>query len=179
MAQEPSTRNELFILQKELSKSILTLDIVKLMEKLCELLNQDLTSELLNATKFTKLLDYFVKSYINSKNDYLAELAELVKIASMKLKSIRIDNGLHGYEQGSDRVRDPKLREKIRNRVEEILCSNGFGVKEAESLALLIENKIRVRDPNMGKKYINQTKKMIKDIKALDKLSYMLLERSN
>ena len=75
-----------------------------------------------------------------------------------------------------DKVRNPELRERVCKRVISILSANGFESKESESLAISIENNIRKRDPTMKDQYIKFIRKMIKDIKALDKSSYLLSE---
>jgi hypothetical protein len=75
-----------------------------------------------------------------------------------------------------DKVRNPELRERVCKRVISILNANGFESKESESLAISIENNIRKRDPTMKDQYIKFIRKMIKDIKALDKSSYLLSE---
>lgn len=174
--KKPSSRTSLLNIQKELSKHIFRLNIDKIAENLTELLDMEITPELINSTKLTKVLNYFVKSYSHDDDYHLVELAELAKGIYFKLKNISICSSLRDCEDHSDRIRNPELREKVCKRVISILSANGFEVNESESMAISIENNIRKRDPTMEKQYIKFIKKMIKDIKDLDKISYLRSE---
>ena len=53
---------------KDLSYSILEFNSIRILEILCELVDFDITADLLSSTKLMKILNYFLKSYTKYKN---------------------------------------------------------------------------------------------------------------
>ena len=149
-----------------------------LIEILIELLTKEITPELLNCTKLTKILRYFIKSYSKSDDSSLKTLAKLIKIIYFKWKNVVINNALNNYKIKTEKISDPGLKEQVCKRVIEILRSNGFELNESETLAISIEHNIRKRDPTMKEQYIKDIKRMIKDIKTLDRISYLSIGKT-
>ncbi|OMJ95151.1 hypothetical protein SteCoe_1525 [Stentor coeruleus] len=170
--KKPTCKGTVLMLKKKLCKSIMDMDLESITEVLIELESLEITKEILESTKLMKLLSYFIKSYNISVNINQKKLVELTKCIYYKWKKFMICLELQGANMRKEGVKDPELREKVCRRIIDILVNNGFEKKESEALAVSIENNIRKRDPDMKDAYIKFTRKMIRDIKLLDKISY-------
>lgn len=170
--KKPTCKGTVLMLKKRLCKSIMDMDLESITEVLIELESLEITREILESTKVMKLLSYFIKNYNISVNVNQKKLVELAKCIYYKWKRNVICLVLQGVNMRKEDVKDPELREKVCRRIIDILVNNGFEKKESESLAISIENNIRKRDPDMKDAYIKFTRKMIRDIKLLDKISY-------
>lgn len=71
------------------------------------------------------------------------------------------------FPESEEFVADKDKRRHVCLTIYRILQSNGFNVKDAKSLALKIEGRMRRQDPGMTAGYAIQYKKMVKDIQRL------------
>ena len=71
------------------------------------------------------------------------------------------------FPESEEFVADKDKRRHVCLTIYRILQSNGFNVKDAKSLALKIEGRLRRQDPGMTAGYAMQYKKMVKDIQRL------------
>jgi hypothetical protein len=176
--RKPASLSNLALLQNNLCKHIENLNPGKIADNLCELLDLDINSELLASTSILKILKYFINLYSKSLEPLLKSLSKMCRYIYLKWKNILILNSLNREKANKEDIINPKLQERVCRRVIAILNSNGFESTESESLAISIEKNIRKRDPSMKEQYIKCIRKMIKDIKALDKNSYIKSEEN-
>ena len=177
--KKPTSKTLLISLKKKLSKAILQLDIEQMIEIFMELDELEINTDLLDSTKIMKLIHYFAKSYKDFEDTAVRSMAKTAKYIYFKWKQNISSENLQTLDINKERIRDPKLREKVCNRVIEILNANGFESKESENLAISIENNIRKRDPSMKELYHKFIRKMLKDIKLLDKITYLRTGQMN
>jgi hypothetical protein len=171
-----TSKSSLLILKKSLLKSMIDLDIAQIIEIFKTLEELELKPDVLESTRLPRILKYFADNYKGSENDALNSLAKIAKFIYFKWKNLITCQELSIYDIGKEKVHDPELREKVHNKVVEILMENGFDGKESERLARSIENNIRKRDPSMKEVYQKLVKRMIRDIRTLDKRAFAKLE---